>query len=171
MNPAISELMDRSSMVELKVARIYDALSAVFKDDPALSSFWTLFAEAERYHSLILQLQKHLVDCRMVPPERIDDWRGDVETMIAYLDGQLQRLEGGAWRPTVAEAFALADHIENQVVEAQSHSFKMVDRSAIGDLVYRLHEEDLRHRDKLNEARSRFDPSFASPSVSEPDSA
>ena len=160
MDPVISELMDRSSLVELKVAKIYDTLAAVFHDNVALSSFWTLFAEAERYHSLILQMQKHLIDHQTASKAKIEAWKHDVETMLAYLERQIERLDKG-WRPSVTEAFSLADHIENQVAEAQTHSFKMVDKSDMGQLVRKLHEEDLRHRDKLLEARSRFDPSYA----------
>ncbi len=160
MDPEITELMDRSSLVELKVARVYDALARVFDDEPALSRFWALFAEAERYHSLIIQMQKHLIDPGAATRERIDAWKADVEQMLSYLDEQIARLEDDEWEPSVSEAFALADHIENQVAEAQTHSFRMVDRSDIGDLVSRLHEEDLRHRDKLLQARRRFDSSF-----------
>ncbi len=159
MDPVINELMDRSSLVELKVAKIYDAFAKVFEDDPALSSFWTLFAEAERYHSLILQMQKHLVDPETASRARIQEWQNDVDAMLGYLEEQIARLEQG-WRPTVSEAFSLADHIENQVAEAQTHSFRMVDKSDVGELVRRLHAEDLAHRDKLLEARARFDPAY-----------
>lgn len=161
MDPIMSSLMDRASVIELRVAEIYDTFSKLFDSDPALSRFWALFSEEERYHSLILQLQKHLLNPATASQEDLAEWEKDIATMMVVLDGWIDRLKSGAWNPTVPEAFSVADQIEDQVLEAQAYSFRLVDESEAGEIVARLHEEDARHRDKLLQARERFDPSYS----------
>lgn len=161
MQRTLSEMMDRSSSIELKVAEIYDSFSTVFEANQALSNFWMLFAEAERYHSLLIQMQK--LGIKSEPDSgKVASWGHDIDEAITYLDQHIERLQQG-WVPTIADAFALASDIEMKSLEVQSRSFELMKPTAVLDMLAKLHEEETTHREKLVLARSKFDPSFQSP--------
>lgn len=160
MERTLAELMHRSSQIELQVAAIYDMLACSFYSDLRLSHFWMLFAEAERYHSLLINMQKVMVKHLQLDRERLSIWRAELDQATAYLDGISARLKNG-WHPTVSEAFLLAHEIEGRSLEIQARSLEFAGRSQEGELFAQLHEEDMGHRNKLLQARTQFDPTFA----------
>lgn len=166
METKLARLMDRSSGVELKVAEIYDLFARCFQegfqDDVRLAHFWGLFAEAERYHSLLIQLQKVTVQHLHLNEERLAIWAKEVDEAVEFMDALRHRLVEERWRPTVSEAFMLAHDIEGRSLEIQAKSLQFADQTGVGELFAKLHEEDMGHRHKLLQARHTFDPTFVS---------
>lgn len=160
MDDKLSKLLDDASDLELKVADIYDALSHRFSTEPRLANFWALFAEAERYHSLLIQMQKMMVDPPALSGERLDEWNASMQRAGFQLDGYRNRLKSDGWVPSVSEAFALAHEIESQSLEIQATGLEFAERDAITELFLKLHQEDEGHLGKLLQARHQFDPGF-----------
>lgn len=156
MRKKLSTLLDRASALELSVAAIYDHFSKQFDRDPTLAQFWALFAEAERYHSLIIQMQKMGMGEATSDASKIAEWEGEIADTQAHLSTLLKRLEKEGWQPSISEAFELAQDIEGRSLEVQSRSFALFDTPAIKELVTTLHQEDVQHRSKLLTARERF---------------
>lgn len=156
MKNKLSGLLDEASAVELQVAEIYEHFSNQFKENAPLSHFWALFAEAERYHSLLIQMQKLAMSDPTGDSEQISQWEEEISETRAYLDGFLSKLKGESWTPTLDESFELAHDIECRSLEIQSRSFALFDSPAIRELVAKLHEEDMQHRSKLLQARGHF---------------
>ena len=83
MKQKLSDLLDEASAIELQVADIYEHLSNQFKAEEPLSHFWALFAEAERYHSLLIQMQKLGMTDPTGDSAQVDEWAGEIaETVI-----------------------------------------------------------------------------------------
>lgn len=158
MRATLSTLLDEASSLELQVAAIYERLAARFAGQPTLAHFWTLFAEAERYHSLIIQMQKLGMSEPTGDGAQISAWGEEIRETRAFLAGVIGRLDQGGWKPSVAEAFDMAHDIESRSLEVQSRSFALFESPAIKDLVARMHEEDMQHRSKLLEAQQHFAP-------------
>ena len=156
MKQKLSDLLDEASAIELQVADIYEHLSNQFKAEEPLSHFWALFAEAERYHSLLIQMQKLGMTDPTGDSAQVDEWAGEIAETRRYLADILTRLKEGGWSPNIDEAFEMAHGIECKSLEIQSRSFTLFDSPAIKELVAALHEEDMKHRAKLLEARERF---------------
>lgn len=158
MTSTLSTLLDRASGIELQVAEIYELLANRFDENPTLSHFWSLFAEAERYHSLLIQMQKLAMTDPTNDEEQVNSWDSEIAETDTYLAGILNRLTKEGWEPTIPEAFEMAHHIECRSLEIQSRSFALFESPVIKDLVAKLHEEDMKHRAKLLMARQRFAP-------------
>lgn len=163
MERTLKMLLDRSSTIELKVAEVYDLFGQCFSEDPRLHNFWRLFAEAERYHSLLIQMQKVLLSHVQLDAERLFRWQQEVEDATTYLNNITRRIREEGWSPSIPEAFMMAHEIEGRSLEIQARSLEFADQSTIGELFTSLHEEDMGHRHKLLVARSQFDPSFEAP--------
>lgn len=163
MERTLKLLLDRSSQVELKVAEVYDLLGRCYASDPRLHNFWSLFAEAERYHSLLIQMQKVLLAHVQLDAERLKAWQHEVDDAAAYLENICTRIQQEGWVPSISEAFMMAHEIEGRSLEIQARSLEFADESNIGELFTQLHEEDLGHRHKLLVGRSQFDPTFVPP--------
>src|SRR5689334_21249196 len=125
MADTLSSLLNAASSIELQVAAIYDLLAARFRAEVTLAQFWSLFAEAERYHSLLIQMQKLAVTQVTGDADRMAAWARDIDETRAWLDGILDRLSGGGWVPSVHEAFELAQEVESRSLEIQSRSFAL----------------------------------------------
>lgn len=156
MQQTLTALLDRASDLELRVADIYEHLADQFEADATVSHFWALFAEAERYHSLIIQMQKLAMTEATSDAAQVSAWEGEIAETSQYLAEILGRMNEQGWRPSLAEAFDLAQEIESRSLEVQSRSFALFESPVIKDLVARLHKEDMEHRNKLMTAKSRF---------------
>lgn len=165
MDDRLSQLLDDASDLELKVADIYDALSHRFNTEPRLANFWALFAEAERYHSLLIQMQKMMVDAPALSVGRLDEWNVAMHKAGMQLDGYRSRLKDDGWVPSVSEAFELAHEIESRSLEIQATGLEFAERDAITELFLKLHQEDEGHLGKLLQARNQFDPTFVPSSM------
>ena len=156
MSKALTLLLDQASALELTVAEIYDQLSEQFAENTTLSHFWALFAEAERYHSLIIQMQKLGMTQATSDTDRLDEWEGEIGETQIFLNQLVTRLKTEGWKPSIAEAFDLAQDIEGRSLEVQSRSFSLFESPAIKQLVTTLHQEDMQHRAKLISAKEKF---------------
>lgn len=149
-------LLSEASAIELQVAAIYDSLAENFSEHMALSRFWALFAEAERYHSVLIQLQKIALAGAKSENADLNAWAQELEETRNYLGEILAKLTEQNWHPGINEAFELAQDIESRSLEVQSRSLDLFSSPMVQEIMTQLHTEDMQHRNKLAHAKARF---------------
>ncbi len=149
----MQDIMELAVAVELECAALYEVFARNFAPQAELSYFWSLYAEAERYHGATIRIhQAAFTDG--VDPSRLQVGAEEMASLLAYIREHVARFEREP--ATISEAIRIARRIEESSADLHGRTqfFKL--HPAYGDLFEKMAEEDRAHRDALLAAEKKF---------------
>lgn len=156
----MTEVLGRCSLLEQRVADIYNQFAGSLNDDKALASYWLGMAEEEKHHGKILAAEKAALE--------VDSDTGyfmpEFPAKLMEMDALLKRVEEQARiGVTKDEAFTLALELEQSELNTIYRDLVLMGRAAV-KLMARHMDESLslpKHQQALVEGVKRFQPSAA----------
>jgi hypothetical protein len=151
----MTQVLERCSQLEWRIADIYSQFAATFNDDKELSGFWLGMAEEEKHHSKILQAEKAALEVDSDTGYFMPEFPAKLEEMDRFLKGIEERARMGVERD---EAFALALEMEQSEMNTIYRDLVLMGREAV-KLLARHMDESLslpRHQQGLVEGAKRF---------------
>lgn len=156
----MTEVLERCSQLERRVAEIYSQLAASFNDDKELESFWLGMAEEEKHHAKILAAEKAALEVNSDTGYFMPEFPAKLAELEALLDTITEQARTGV---TKEEAFALALQLEQSELNTIYRDLVLMGRAAV-KLMARHIDESLslpKHQQGLVEGVRRFVPSSA----------
>jgi hypothetical protein len=156
----MTEVLGRCSLLEQRVADIYNQFAGSLNDEKELESFWLGMAEEEKHHAKILAAEKAALE--------VDSDTGyfmpEFPAKLAEMDTLLKLIEEKARTGvTKDEAFELALQLEQSELNTIYRDLVLMGRAAV-KLMARHMDESLslsKHQQGLLEGVKRFLPSAA----------
>ena len=151
----MTQVLERCSQLEQRVADIYSQFAATFNDDKELCSFWLGMAEEEKHHSKILQAEKTALEVDSDTGYFMPEFPAKLEEMDRLLKGVEEQARMGVERD---EAFTLALEIEQSEMNVIYRDLVLMGREAV-KLLARHMDESLslpKHQQGLVEGTKRF---------------
>lgn len=153
----MTEVLGRCSMLEQRVADIYNQFAGSLNDDKELESFWLGMAEEEKHHGKILAAEKAALE--------VDSDTGyfmpEFPAKLVEMDTLLKRVEEKArLGVTKDEAFSLALELEQSELNTIYRDLVLMGRAAV-KLMARHMDQSLslpKHQQGLVEGVKRFMP-------------
>ncbi len=146
-----SNVVDLAVAIELECAALYEAYGRSFSKRAELSTFWKLYAEAERYHAATIRIhQASFADAPVsgqVDPSGAQSFLRDLRNARVNVD------RGGA---TVKEAMGKARWVEESAAELHGRTQFFQSHPQLAELFTKMAEEDAAHRDLLTTAEAKF---------------
>ena len=151
----MQDIMELAVAVELECAALYEVFARNFSTQPELSYFWSLYAEAERYHGATIRIHQAAFT-EGVDPDRLQAGAEEMASLLVYIREHVSRFERDP--ATISEAMRIARRIEESSADLHGRTqfFKL--HPAYGDLFEKMAEEDRAHRDALLAAEKKFAP-------------
>lgn len=154
----LNDIIEIAVAIELEVAAVYDLFASTFAENEELSIFWRLYAETERYHAATIRIHQSAF-AKEATQQAIDagEFPTQLEESKKFLDQLRSIRQTFTDAPaTLAQAFAAARTLENDAAEIHGRTqfFKVYPQ--FHELFVSLVEEDLGHRQMLDEAALRF---------------
>ena len=150
----LKTVLELAVSIELSCAAVYEIFAESFKDDEELTVFWRLYAETERYHAASIRI--HQASFTMGPadgdafPTEAEESERFLSKLILWRDTYREK------PPSRREAFEVASEMESSTAELHGRTqfFKLYPH--FEQLFDHMVQEDLSHRNVLNEAIDRF---------------
>lgn len=151
----MTQVLERCSQLERRVADIYSQFAATFNDDKELSSFWLGMAEEEKHHSKILQAERAALEVDSDTGYFMPEFPAKIEKLESFLKGIEEKARMGMERD---KAFALALDIEQSEINTIYRDLVLMGWRAIKLLATHV-DESLslpKHQQGLIEGAKRF---------------
>ncbi|MCS6926014.1 MAG: hypothetical protein NZ578_08950 [Candidatus Binatia bacterium] len=156
----MTEVLERCSQLEQRVADIYSQFAASFNEDKELESFWLGMAEEEKHHAKILAAEKAALEVDSDPGYFMPEFPAKLAELETLLRSVTEKARAGV---TKDEAFALALELEQSELNTIYRDLVLMGRAAV-KLMARHMDESLslpKHQQGLVEGVRRFLPSSA----------
>lgn len=154
----MTEVLERCSQLEQRVADIYSQFAASLNDDKELESFWLGMAEEEKHHAKILAAEKAALEVNSDTGYFMPEFPAKLAELEALLRTITEQARAGV---TKEEAFALALQLEQSELNTIYRDLVLMGRAAV-KLMARHIDESLslpKHQQGLVEGLRRFLPS------------
>ena len=151
----MTQVLERCSQFEQRIADVYSQFAATFNDDKELSGFWLGMAEEEKHHSKILQAEKAALEVDSDTGYFMPEFPAKLEELERFLKGIEEKARMGVERD---EAFVVALEIEQSELNTIYRDLVLMGRAAV-KLMARHLDESLslpKHQQGLVEGIKRF---------------
>ena len=153
----MTEVLQRCSQMEQRVADIYGQCATSLKSDRELASFWRGMELEEKHHAKVLAAEKAALAVDSNPGYFMKEFSEKLFKMDRFLRKIEQKAQRGV---TKDEAFALALDIEQSELSSMYQDLVIMGRSAV-KLMERDIDESLaisKHRQEFVTGMKRFAP-------------
>jgi hypothetical protein len=123
----MTEVLQRCSEIEQRVADIYRQFAAALNDDRELESFWLGMAEEEKHHSKVLAAERAALQVDSDTGYFMPEFSTKLEEMDALLRPVEEKAKQGV---TKDEAFALAFELERSELNTVYRDLVLMGRAA-----------------------------------------
>ncbi len=149
------DVLELAVGIELECAALYEVFAKRSTSRRELVYFWMNYAEAERYHAASIRIhQSALAGMPEVGEQKFEVESHDAAAFLADVRAVREKCEREG--VTIAESMRLARWVEEHSAELHGRIqfFKVFPE--FGDLLQKMAEEDLAHRDLLSSAEKRW---------------
>ena len=153
----MTEILERCSQMEQRVANIYGQFATSLKDDRELASFWRGMEIEEQHHAKVLAAEKAALAVDSNPGLFMPEFPEKLVEMDNFLKGVEQKAQGDI---TKDEAFALALEIEQSELNTVYRDLVIMGRAAV-KLMERNIDQSLsitKHHQEFVTGMKRFEP-------------
>lgn len=153
----MTEILQRCSQMEQRVADIYGQLATSLKEDRELASFWRGMEAEEQHHAKVLAAERAALAVDSDPGLFIPEFPEKLAEMDRFLQDKEQQVQHGL---TKDEAFSLALEIEQSELNTVYRDLIIMGRAAV-KLMERNIDQSLsisKHHQEFVTGMKRFAP-------------
>ncbi|MFQ5668742.1 MAG: hypothetical protein ACE5I7_20260 [Candidatus Binatia bacterium] len=145
-------LLERVAELERRAGALYERFGELFRQQPLVAAFWREFAADERMHALIVAAAREVFPAS--EPALPGSWSVQLAEIATLLDALEAKATAGL---SLADAFAFATELEASELNTVTRLMIEHAGSGFSRLAPLLDLSGVdRHRDKVVEARRRF---------------